>query len=163
MIKRILAVAALGALAIGLVSVGSAQSKSRLTGDDYIEIQQLYSRYNMAIDTGDAEGWAATFTKDGVFNTSVGHDALVQFIHDWRDKMGGANRRHWNSNLAITPTPEGANGAVYLLLVDVGQKPPVIFTAATYSDTLVKTPEGWRFKTRKTKGEGPAPAAPAKP
>ncbi len=62
----------------------------------------------IAIDTGDAEGYAATFTPDGVFNTFKGHDALVGFIHNWHDKMGGANRRHWNTNLLITPTAEGA-------------------------------------------------------
>jgi hypothetical protein len=99
--------------------------------------------------------------KDGVFNTSVGHDALVQFIHDWREKRGGANLRHWNTNLSITPTADGADGAVYLLLVNVGQRPPVIASAAKYEDQLVKTPDGWRFKKRVTKGEGSPPAAAA--
>ncbi len=162
MINRLVTTIAIAAALLGVVALAPAQSKGKLTGDDYLEIQQLYARYNMAIDSGDAEGYAATFTKDGVFNTFTGHDALVEFIHNWRDKMGGANRRHWNTNLAIAPSPEGATGAVYLLLVDVGQKPPAIGSAATYTDTLVKTPEGWRFKTRKTKGEGPAPAAAAK-
>ena len=143
----------------GLVS---AQKKSSMTADDYIEIQQLYARYNNAIDTGDAEGYAATFTPDGVFNTYNGHDALVQFIHDWHDKMGGATRRHWNTNLTITPTASGAKGSVYLLLVNVGVRPPAIFAAAMYEDEMVKTPQGWRFKHRITKNEGP-PAAPPAP
>ena len=148
--------------------IGSAISyaqprKGSLTADDYIEIQQLYAQYNNAIDSGDAEGYAGTFVPDGVFNNFNGHDALVGFIHRWRDSMKGGNMRHWNTNLAINGTPEGASGSVYLLLVDVSVRPPVITTAAKYEDQLVKTPQGWRFKKRVTKGEGPPPAAaPAK-
>jgi hypothetical protein len=132
-----------------------------LTGDDYIEIQQLYARYNNAIDSGDAEAWAATFVPDGSFNQFNGHDALVGFINTWRDKMKGTNRRHWNTNLTITPSAEGATGSVYLLLVDVSVKPPAIGSAAKYEDSLVKTPQGWRFKKRVTKAEGPPAAPPA--
>ena len=148
-------------LVIGFASWSYAQQRGKLTGDDYVEIQQLYARYNNAIDSGDAEGYAATFVPDGVFNTYNGHDALVGFIHSWHDRMGGANRRHWNTNLMITPSAEGANGSVYLMLIDVGQRPPVIASAAKYDDQVVKTAEGWRFKKRVTKGEGPAPAAAA--
>ncbi len=153
-----------GAIALALTAVTLSYAQPRkgsLTADDYIEIQQLYAQYNMAIDSGDAEGYAATFVSDGVFNSFSGHDALTGFIHRWRDNMKGANMRHWNTNLAITGTPEGASGAVYLLLVDVSVRPPVLTTAAKYEDQLVKTPLGWRFKKRVTKGEGaPAAAAP---
>ena len=62
--------------------------------------------------------------------------------------MKGGDRRHWNTNLLITPTAEGANGSVYLLLVDVSVRPPAIAAAAMYDDQLVKTPQGWRFKSR---------------
>lgn len=151
------------ALAIGCAPLVFAQHKggSTLTAEDYMEIQQLYARYNNAIDSGDAEGWADTFVPDGKFNTNTGREALIGFIHNWREKMNGANRRHWNSNLLINATPEGASGSVYLLLIDVGVRPPAIFAAAKYDDQLVKTPQGWRFKKRTTKAETPAPAPPA--
>ncbi len=51
---------------------GTCAAAGGLSAQDYFEIQQLYARYNNAIDSGDAEGWAATFTSDGVFNTFVG-------------------------------------------------------------------------------------------
>lgn len=162
MTRKTLSRCAVIALSLATASLGSAQHKSSLTADDYIEIQQLYARYNMAIDSGDAEGYAGTFTPDGVFNTFNGHDALVGFIHRWRDNMKGANMRHWNTNLAINGTPEGASGFVYLLLVDVSVRPPAITTAAKYEDQLVKTPQGWRFKKRVTKGEAPPPSTAAK-
>src|SRR5581483_8124062 len=101
------------ALLIAGAAAGSAtlaaQSKStaRLTAADYTEIQQLYARYNTAIDSGDGAAWAATFVPDGVFNTNtIGHDALVQFVLDWRQNRNGANLRHWNTNIVIIPTKE---------------------------------------------------------
>ncbi len=154
----------LAAIALAFAATTYAQPrKGALTADDYVEIQQLYAQYNNAIDSGDAEGYAATFVPDGVFNTFNGHDALVGFIHRWRESMNGANMRHWNSNLLITGTPEGANGSVYLLLVNISVRPPAIATAAKYEDQLVKTAQGWRFKKRVTKAEGPPPAAAPKP
>jgi actinorhodin biosynthesis protein ActVIA len=162
MLKRSMLATVLATLILGSATWLPAQQRSaRLTGDDYIEIQQLYARYNNAIDSGDAEAYAATFVPDGTFNTFTGHDALVGFIHDWHEKMGGANRRHWNTNLTITPTSEGASGSVYLLLVDVGVRPPAIQAAAKYEDQLVKTSDGWRFKKRVTHNEGPPRTAAA--
>ena len=146
------------AVVLLLVSIASAQA-AELTTQDYVEIQQLYARYNHAIDSGDAEGWAATFTPDGVFNSRFsGREGLLEFMKLWKEKMNGANRRHWNSNLLITPSAEGASGKVLLMLLDVGTKPPSIVITGQYTDVLVKTANGWRFKTRDVKND----AAPAK-
>jgi hypothetical protein len=88
-----------------------------LTADDYLEIPQLDARYNHAIDSGDAEGYANLFVPDGSFNNDIGHDALIAFIKN----RNGANMRHWNTNLVITPTSEGANGPD---VPDVSQRRP---------------------------------------
>lgn len=162
--SRTVLAALIAIISVGSVGLAVAQSHGAgpaLSAQDYIDIQQLYARYAQTIDRGDAEGWANTFTPDGVFNNSSrGHDALVQFIHDWRDKRDGANRRHWNSNLVITPSSTGANGSVYLLLMNTGARPPVPAASYIYEDTLVKTPAGWRFKTRVLHPDTPvAPAA----
>jgi uncharacterized protein (TIGR02246 family) len=153
----------LSALAAGIMFAGTCAAASGLSAQDYFEIQQLYARYNIAIDNGDAEGWAATFTPDGVFNTFSGHDALVGFIKTWREKLNGATRKHWNNNLQITGTSREATASVYLILVDFSTKPPSILTTATYTDSLVKTKDGWRFTKRTTKSDSapPAPSAPA--
>ena len=137
----------------GFATFANAQSSSTtavaLGAQDYIDIQQLYARYALLIDTGDAEGWANTFTPDGVFNnSSTGHDALVQFVHDWRDTRRGASLRHWNSNLVIRPSANGATGSVYMLLLDISTKVPSPTASYRYEDALVKTAGGWRFKTR---------------
>jgi uncharacterized protein (TIGR02246 family) len=131
-----------------------------LTAQDLVDIQQLYAKYNWSLDAGDAEAYASTFTPDGTFNNNVGHDAIVKFANTFHGGMG-AHVKHWNTNLMITPTADGAAGQVYLVLVDFATRPPTIATSASYADELVKTAQGWRFKKRQTKGDT-APAAPAK-
>ncbi|MBC7984493.1 MAG: nuclear transport factor 2 family protein [Candidatus Obscuribacterales bacterium] len=152
-------------LALVMLAAPLLVSAETLTTADYAEIEQLYAKYNHAIDGCNAEAWADTFTADGVFNTRfTGREQLMGFIKTWKERMNGCNRRHWNSNLSITGSPEGANGAVYLMLWDVGVKPQAIVSTGMYADTLVKTPNGWRFKTRVVKGDVvPAAATPATP
>ena len=150
---------------LGIVLVcGSAlayaqKAAAALTAQDFVEIQQLYAKYNWTLDAGDAEGYASTFTADGVFNNNVGHDAIVKFAETFHSGLG-AHVRHWNTNLMILPTAEGAHGQVYLVLVDFANKPATIATSASYSDDLVKTAQGWRFKKRATKGDVAPPPKP---
>jgi len=140
-------------------SLAQSRKSKDLTVQDYTEIQQLYARYNFAIDVNDADNMVATFTDDGEFYNGsrvngIGRDGILTFMHN-------RNRhqvRHWNSGLMITGTQDGAKGAVYLLTVNVGVKPPSLIDAAKYDDTLVKTPKGWRFKKRVVNMEG-GPAA----
>jgi hypothetical protein len=145
-------------IAIAGVGWGFAQQQAArnatLTAQDYVEIQQLYARYTHTIDSGenDGEAWADTFTPDGTFTTSVGRKQLAAFAKNWHEKRGGAHMRHWNANLVITPTADGAHGSCYLMMVDTGDprngKLPTISSTAQYDDTLVRAANGWRFKKR---------------
>lgn len=53
-----------------------------------LEVQHLYAAQSLAIDGGDAEGWADTFVPDGVFDSPTydrpieGRAALVAFARD---------------------------------------------------------------------------------
>jgi hypothetical protein len=155
---KVLALIAVAGL-ISTVNAVYADTMS-LSSQDYQEIQQLYARYNVAIDTGDAEAYAATFTPEGTFNTFTGHDALVNFVKTWRERLHGADRRHWNTNLLISGDGKTATGSVYLMLLDVSTKPATIAAVATYTDSLVKTPSGWRFSKRMTHSDATAASAP---
>ena len=143
-------------LALAVAGVGSAAAQQKLTALDYAEIDQLYARYNFSIDSGDAEAWADTFTPDGVFGGNTeGRAALVEFATNFYTGQGGASR-HWNTNLVVTPTAEGADGACYLLLWSTSARPATIIVSAIYRDKLVKTAGGWRFKSRTTEIDRPA-------
>ena len=152
--NRFIALVAAAVTIMGFTRVAWAEG---LSTQDYIDIEQLYATYNHAIDSGDGEAWAATFTADGTFNKFTGHDQLVGFIQQWKEKMNGGARRHWNTNLRIVPSKDGASASVFLMLVDVNTKG--IVATGMYNDTLVKTSHGWRFKTRQTKMDTPAPPA----
>ncbi len=165
MTRRMLALAALVASSGAWIVV--QQRSPTVTAQDFVDIQDLYARYNWALDSGDAEGWAATFTPDGVFRivdqgeagNNVGHDAIVKFAKGFSAGLG-AHVKHWNTNLMITPTTQGASGRVYLVLVDFGARPASIVTSAAYTDELARTAQGWRFRSRAVKGDVAPPAKP---
>jgi len=117
-----------------------------LTVQDHLEIEQLYARYYHAIDSGDADAWAATFTEDGAFNNTKGQDALKAMIRN--STANGTSLRHWISNLLLTPVPGGVEGKVYVMQVDISSTPISIATYSRYDDLIVKTSRGWRFKDK---------------
>ncbi len=121
-----------------------------LTAQDYIEIQQLYARYAHTMDLGDAKGYADTFTSDGVFvvgdRITTGRAELTTLAEGFYSSDGTA--RHWNSQVLITPTADGATGSCYLLLVNTGVQPVGISISGIYQDKVVKTAAGWRFRER---------------
>ena len=58
----------------------AAQPASKtVTAQDLVEIQQLYAKYNWALDSGDSEGYAATF-KDAVYSALV-HHVRLKFLN----------------------------------------------------------------------------------
>jgi hypothetical protein len=127
-------------------------SSPRLTAQDYIEIQQLVSRYPYALDQNPDEGasYANLFTSDAVFRQprTEGRQNLATMAS--RAPHGAKYTRHFLANHVIDATPEGAIGKQYLVAVDIGEmgQPSSIFLGGHYEDVYARTPEGWRFKTR---------------
>lgn len=139
----------------------------RLTAEDYIEIQQLVVRYPYALDTGANNGfnYADLFTPDAEFTRPLtkGRDNLAKLA---LDQPHGPNYvRHYITNHVIEPTPDGAIGKEYLVVIDIGEagQPSSIFVGGHYEDIYAKTAGSWRFKRREfipTRSATPAPAAP---
>ena len=146
------------------------KGSGRLSSRDYIEIEQLYIRNNLAYDSAANEGraFAETFSPDGELvlpdRTITGRSQLAAFA--------GANRpglRTSMSNLLIEPSSAGATGSAYILNADIETAQPRpgsqsrITGAGFYQDLLVKDP-GWRFRQRTlTRGLPPAVARPSRP
>ena len=151
--KVIVIAAALSSVALAVSGLIAAQSGKapKLTADDYVEIQQLYSDYAYALDQNDGERLASTFVEDGSFTgvarpgdpprtPTKGKEAL--------SKMRGSGSRHYLTDLHITRTPEGARASCAFLQFSTKTMPPVLTLNAIYDDTLVKTSQGWKFKDR---------------
>jgi len=124
-----------------------------LTVEDQLAIQQLYAKYNHAIDSGDGPGWAANFTPDGVFVSGSGTFTGTEQIATFGASLASRLKiRHWTNNLVLDGDGSTATGSCYLVLYRLtpGEQPPAgILTTAIYSDELAKGPDGaWRFTKR---------------
>ena len=148
MFTKKLFVVLLGLAVVAGASMAYAQEGQRiLTTQDYIDIQQLYARSNQAIDNGDGEAYAATYTEDGEFGGAVGREGLVALVQGF--KQGNGPTRHMNMSMVIEGTsPTSAAVSSYLVLQDHGVTPAVASITGVYHDDLVKTPQGWLFKKR---------------
>lgn len=135
-------------------AAGMAGGKPTVSPADYVEIEQLYGWSNIALDSGLENGgmFARTFVKDGSMQfegkTAVGHEQLAALA-----KAQTPGPKRWLSNLYVEPTPTGAIGWAYILTMDgYGVHPtqavPALKEGGLYRDELVRTPEGWRFKSR---------------
>ena len=157
---------ALGAVILAMFAVtllpaqqATPRARRSLSPQDYIEIQQLVRKYAWALDGGDNYGYAYAdlFTPDGVFvgmnqgpngRSYQGRDVLAALA---RTPAGGpTNQRHFTMNHVITPSPDGATGRAYVVMLDIGivGKPNAVNHGGHYDDVYEKTNVGWRFKKR---------------
>lgn len=130
-----------------------------LTALDHEEIRQLLARYNLAIDLGDLDGWAACFTPDGAFECRgvpegspfggrhVGTEALRAYAAGHYGAAKG-HARHWNANLLIEGDGTWATMTCYLLALSVGRPPTVAGSTGIYRDRLRKVGGRWLFEER---------------
>ena len=123
-----------------------------LTVEDYLEIDQLVTKYAYALDTGANDGfmYADLFAPGAEFirPPTKGRDNLAQLALD--QPHGLQYVRHYLTNKLIEPAADGATGKQYLVVIDIGQggQPSSIFIGGHYEDVYVKTAQGWRFKRR---------------
>jgi hypothetical protein len=122
-----------------------------LNTEDRLAIQELYARYNHAIDFGHADDWAACFTPEGTFSSpgapeSKGTAALAAFASGFAATM---KARHWTNNLVLTPNGNGVSGTCYLVLLNLAAKPASIMISGIYQDELVRSGGEWKFASRK--------------
>jgi hypothetical protein len=134
-------------------------SSSSLSGGDLAEIQQLYARYNHAVDNGDGEMFASCFVPDGVLEGSgpepvAGHDALRAFAVSVGQGLPGI--RHFAANVMATPSSSAAqdaadtaaDGRCYLMVYVAQNGAPQFLITGRYRDELRRDAGGWRFVRR---------------
>jgi hypothetical protein len=165
MIRRLLlSMACMSSLASG--SVG-AQTPMKLTAQDYIDIKMLSARYAQIIEhcTNKGYDYAALYTPDGEFGGTSEWDVPPKKLSKGPDQLAaaadggpggckdpekwmGKGLTHIIVNTVITPTPTGAAGKSFLVMLGVQHDPTRLIRLGGYQDTYIKTPSGWRFKSR---------------
>ena len=149
-------------LGVGVVSAGAVRAQTKasqssakvptLTAQDYIDIQQLVSSYPYGLDgnTDNGDSYAKLFAPGAVFGRprTEGHDNLAKLAT--QEPHGAYYVRHFITNHVIEPSPGGAIGKEYAVIIDIGEagKSSGIFLGGRYDDEYVKTAEGWKFKMR---------------
>jgi hypothetical protein len=126
--------------------------------EDYLEIQELYARYNQCADVGDSEGYAAAYTADGTFvrtNAAPGVGGQIEVTGS--KNLEELNRtfyaehtlhQHWNNNLTLkSDGTDRVIGRCYGMLVEV-EKGGSLVVVCVYDDILVRQQDGWHFERR---------------
>ena len=157
-LRRARTLIAVGLVACVLVTGAILRAQQRaaanpmLTPQDYIDIQQLVSNYPYGLDgnTDNGATYASLFAPGAVFGRprTEGRDNLAALANT---QPRGANYvRHFITNHVIEPSPGGAIGREYAVIIDIGEngKPGGIALGGRYDDEYVKTPQGWKFKNR---------------
>jgi hypothetical protein len=151
--------------AIGWASTHvGAQDNAAREARDRAEIEALMWRYARALDTLNADAYAANYTPDGQFaagaNATKGHAALKKMIVDTNERQTAAAAKgetrqpmyHMttNSNLTFVDKDHARLDSYYITVFGaVGQNVPVRVAAAGRSvDQLVRVNGKWLIQTR---------------
>jgi hypothetical protein len=138
-------------------------------GDDRALIEDLQARYLFAFDFGDPEGYAGTFTTDGILDFGQGEvkgrAAIAKFIADGRKRTEEGRARvkagerpsigrHIISNIVIKIDGDKARGVAYWTHMTSGSdgRGTVDFFGH-YEDEMVKVGGEWLFARRRIYNE----------
>jgi hypothetical protein len=112
----------------------------------------LYARYNVAIDRGDAEAYTACFTPEGSLSrdgaVTQGSEALAAFARS----VGERKMRHFVSNVVVDGSALRGRGSAVgradVLVLQRSAGTLSVVASGTYADRLVLTASGWLFAER---------------
>lgn len=133
--------------------------------EDRVQIERLMWHYIRALDTGNGDAYAATFTSDGQFGTGAkavkGHEALKKMIDDYRQRVADAEAKSGqkrppmyhviaNSDLEFVDKDHAHLEAYWMTVVAQGGPtvPSRIAGAGREVDELVRQNGQWLIKTR---------------
>jgi hypothetical protein len=125
-----------------------------LTIEDRLEITELVARYNHAVDSGDGDAFAGTFTDGGALDVGArvieGRAALAAFAARLPENVRAP--RHIASNLLIDGDGDAgcATLSAYVQMFALTGDPPcqVVAASGLYDDRLVKVDGRWHFERR---------------
>ena len=121
--------------------------------EDKITIQELITKYNLAIDNKRLDEWINTWTDDGIWTTTFGEakgkSELKSMINQITNEFA-SGKRHFSTNIIIEETQNNMASANSYLTVIEAYKSPQVVASGTYSHILKKNNTGeWKFFQRK--------------
>ena len=144
----------------GILATTMAAEAQTLAAEDYAEIRNFAQYYNLGYDsTARADAGAVvarsftpimSFTRDGGPNWFSAKE-MAEYAAN-----ATSGTHHWDTNIVITPHPEGASLFRYTLVYRVPDSgaPVTISTAGTLQEVWEKNEDGWFMKTRYNRSTG---------
>ena len=129
-------------------------SDLKVTPEEYVEILNLYSAYNLASDAGDAEGYADCFMEKGEHHGTFdvyGRAALIEYKKADFAKRRHLYRRHWNGSIHLEKIDARTiRGRCYFFGYN-GEpgKVPQTTHAGVYTDLIRQENGRWKFAERR--------------
>jgi ketosteroid isomerase-like protein len=135
------------------ISSTNEQTRSIITVDDKITIQELIATYNIALDNKNIDEWTNTWTDEGKWSTTFGEakgkTELKNMINQVTNEFA-SGKRHLSTNIIIEGASNNMASAKSYLIVTEAKKTPEVVASGTYSDILKKNNSGeWIFFQRK--------------
>jgi ketosteroid isomerase-like protein len=135
------------------ISSKNEQTRSIITVDDKITIQELIATYNIALDNKNIDEWTNTWTDEGKWSTTFGEakgkTELKNMINQVTNEFA-SGKRHLSTNIIIEGASNNMASAKSYLIVTEAKKTPEVVASGTYSDILKKNNSGeWKFFQRK--------------
>jgi hypothetical protein len=124
------------------------------TLEDREAIRELLARYCFLLDGYQLREFAALFTAGGEWisrnGTAVGPQAIEELLRALvPEPAPGKRRKHFTTNLIIELSGDTATVVSNFLVMRDSEAGPAISVAGTYDDVVVRTSEGWKFKSRR--------------
>lgn len=150
-------------LMAGVACSVSADDVAARQSEDRAEIEALMWRYVRALDTRDADAYAAAYTEDGEFragaNATTGRDALRTMVADLRQRHDEAEAKGetqpamyhmtMNEHLEFVNEDHARMHAYWQTAFGaVGQTPVRVAAAGRSVDELVRVDGQWLIKSR---------------
>ncbi|MDT9592936.1 nuclear transport factor 2 family protein [Nocardioides zeae] len=147
-----------------------------MQADDAVawQIHRAYARQSHLIDGGDAVGWAATFTADGIFDSPsyarpvTGTAALTAFAEEYA-AAGRAERvvsRHVVSDVDVVSIDDAGTvtARAYLQIVATAPGEPSRLQRLTVlADRWTREGDAWRLQRREVRRDDRPDAGPPDP
>jgi 3-phenylpropionate/cinnamic acid dioxygenase small subunit len=121
--------------------------------EDKDAIRELLARYCFLLDGYKLKEFAALFAADGAWisrnGNAEGPEAIERLLRGLvPEPAPGERRKHLTTNIIIDLAGDSATVVSNFLVVRDSETGPDISVAGTYDDTVVRTTEGWKFKSR---------------
>ncbi len=126
------------------------------TADDFVQISQLFARYDFSIDNGDGIGWADNFTPDGVFQDpswcAIGRKQLIGVVGT-SSQLGKDQEHHHVPAIGPILYADRNHATVHSTVMVVSEKGAGhpdggIGITGTYDDSLMRVGGRWLFAYR---------------